>query len=160
MYNNLTPAERLSAAESDWLTRSTEEQFYFAMFQEPALLRRPSQFSGVLASLKFGTYQDLQRQWVDDERAVWLEMIVSEQPGAGGRFLDRLTFTLSRFGLALLGTPTPLRPRDWDPERRLIKKEELIGWYLKHRFKIVQDGSDTRVVHVPMSSMLKTNFTL
>jgi hypothetical protein len=118
-------------------------------------------FPGALAALTFGKYEALDGQLVEDERAVWVGMITSDTPGEGGRLLDALTRCFGKLELALIGTPVALKPRDWDPGRAFeVRPEVLIGWYLRHGFKMIQSGSETRMVHVPRSAMLQAQFTL
>jgi len=157
----MTPLERLKAAEEAWLAGSEEEDFYFSMFEEPKRLRRSRSIRGALSLLVFGGYEALDGQWVKDERAVWLGMITSTTPGDGGRLSDALVQGFGRRGLALLGTPVALKPRDWDASHRFDSRTETrICWHLRHRFKVIQNGSDTRVVHAPVSHMLETQFSL
>ena len=157
----MTGSQNLETAEKSWLQDSQEEEFYFASFPEPGRLRRHKSFTGALAELTFGRYQGLDQQWVSDDRAVWLGMITSDSAGQGGRLLDALTRSFGKLGLWVIGTPTPLKPRDWDANRPFeYRVEKLICWYLRHGFKIVQNGSNTRVLHVPLASTLDVNFTL
>lgn len=157
----MTQNENLKIAEKMWLDTSQEEKFFFQRYPEPSSLRRSTKFPGALASLKFGEYQGMDNKWITNERAVWLGMIVSDSRGSGGQLLNALTRVFTRLGLSLIGTPTPLKPRDWDGSRPFDNKQEnLICWYLRHGFRIIQNGSETRVVHVSKMSALDVSFTL
>jgi len=151
-------ADKLRAIEEAWITGSDEEEFYFSSFPEPMKLRRSQKFPGALSALTFGTYQDLNDQWVQDDRVVWLSMIVSDRPGYAGRLLDALTLPLRQHGLALIGTPTALRPRDWDQSRQDRTHVDLVGWYMRHGFKVVQSSTSTRIVNCEYPLKLVTKF--
>jgi hypothetical protein len=153
-------SETSQRVEAAWLAQSTEEEFYFAMFQEPALLRRSTLVTGALAKLRFGGYTSIDGEWLDDDRVVWLDMITSDVPGHGGQLLDALGRVLGQAGLALVGTPTPLKPRDWSRERPIHSRmEPLLCWYIRHGFRVVQNGSETRVILTPLASMLTSTFS-
>ena len=157
----MTPLEKLKAAEKLWLEGSDEEDFYFSAFCQPKRLRRSRRFPGALSSLEFGKYEALNGEWVASERAVWLGIIVSIAPGHGGQLLDALAKGLGRHGLALIGTPTAMKPRDWDETRSWDSRPAtLICWYLRHGFRVIQSGSETRVAHTPLPHMLETQFSL
>lgn len=157
----MTPSEKLAAVEKAWLDQSAAEDFYFAAFDEPMHLRRSANILGALAAFEFGRYQGLERGWVENERAVWIKMVVSDTASAGGKLLDAFTRVCSRNGLFVLGTPTPLKPRDWDQKRPFDSRPEtLLCWYIKHGFKVVQSGCETRVIHVPLGSSFEASFAL
>jgi hypothetical protein len=157
----MTPLDKLKAAEAKWLDDSEEQEFFFELFEKPMQLRRSKSVPGAFAALKFGTYEALDGQWMDNQRAVWLSMIVSNKPGSGGILLNAIGRDFVRLGLALVGTPTALKPRDWDKSRPFnFREETLICWYLRHGFKVIQSGSQTRVVRSPTSGMLKSSFEL
>ena len=114
---------------------------------EPKPLRRSKHHPGAYAALQFGGYQSLDNVWIADERVVWLEMIAAKVPGEGGRLIEALALQLGRYGLALMGTPTPLKLRDWAENRTYPAREgDLLAWYQKRRFRVVQDQCQTRVV--------------
>jgi hypothetical protein len=152
--------EKLSAFKDTWERNSTPEDFYFAQWVSPKPLRRSIHFPGALASLSFGGYMGLDNKWVDHDRVVWLEMIVSDVPGDGGRLLKALKINCGRCDLSLVGEPCALQPRDWAADRKWDHKPEtLIAWYMSHKFRIVQNGSSTRVVYSSRSSAVKVSLS-
>jgi hypothetical protein len=156
----MTPSEKLLAAEADWIKCSDAEYFFFELSHKPMVLRRSKRFPGALSGLIFGKYQGLDQQWILDERVVWLGMIVSDRFGSGGLLLSDLRKFVKTRGLSLIGTPNSLRPRDWDKARQPLTQQELICWYLKHGFKIIQSGSETRIMFVPAPLKLAVTFEL
>jgi len=152
----------LQQFEDLWIAQSTPEEVYFNIFpNQPVTLRRSHHVRGALASLEFGAYQGLDGKWVADQRAVWLNMIMSDVVGDGGHLLDALTRMCGRARVVLIGQPNAMKPRGWDTSRPFDHAPEaLIGWYMRHGFKVVQDGSSTRVIHAPLSSMLNVQFSL
>ncbi|PPD06496.1 MAG: hypothetical protein CTY28_13045 [Hyphomicrobium sp.] len=155
-----TPAERLDELKAAWLAGSDEEEFYFEAFSHPKLLRRSKSVTGALTQLEFGKYQNFRQEWIDDDRVVWLGMIVSDQAGAGTELLKKLTKQLARCGVSLIGTPTPLKPRDWAPDRPFeYRADKLIDWYRKLGFQVLPNGSEMRVVHLGMASRLEVEFS-
>jgi hypothetical protein len=98
---------------------------------------------------------------VQHPRAIHLEMITSECAGAGGKLLESITELAVRYGLAIIATPQPLKPKAWSHPREFeFSPHRLVLWYAKHRFRIVQDGKNTRVVFVPTEAALKTRFNV
>jgi len=144
----MTESQNPSAAEQAWLDDSVDEDFEFELFNAPKPLRRSNKFTGALADLIFGQYQDLSRQWVSDSSAVWLGMIVSDRAGQGGQLLDYLKVSLGKSGLWLIGTPSPLKPRNWNRGTPFVSDEKrLINWYMKHGFRVIQNRGETRVLY-------------
>lgn len=157
----LGDGEGLRCMEEAWLTSSEPEDFPFAMFDQPKPLRRSTTIPGALAELVFGRYQSLDGAWAEHGGVVWLGMIVSDTPGDGGRLLTALRKACMKCDLAMIGTPTPLKPRDWEPERPFSYDEKrLTYWYMRQGFRVVQDGSSTRVVFASRSSRMKVNLSL
>ncbi|WP_414815599.1 hypothetical protein [Rhizobium sp. IY2] len=155
-----TNAERLSRLRDGWQRSSIPEDFYFAHWDVPKALRRSTKILGALASLTFGKYKGLDGKWVDDDKVVWLEMITSDVPGDGGRLLDALKRACGRCDLLLVGEPVGLKPRDWAADRKWDGRlEVLIHWYISHGFRIVQNGSTTRVVYSRQSSAMNVSLS-
>lgn len=131
------------------------------MFEDPRPLRRSRRFIGALSDLEFGYYKALDGSRVPHDRTIWLGMITSDAPGDGGRLLDNLTKGCLHYGLALVGEPSALRPRDWAKERPFSHDPKtLLCWYIKHDFRVVQNGTQTRVVYSPKGAMLTASFSL
>jgi len=141
---------KLQDAEKLWLDQTEEEEVRFALFAEPKLLRRPRTGMKALAALHFGGYQDMSGTWITDDRVIWLQMIMSEQPGEGARLLGQICRLASGHGLAICGEPVSLKPASWDETRHWSGRvDDLIIWYLRHDFRVVQSKWRTRVWHVP-----------
>lgn len=149
-------SENIKAAEEKWKEESCDESVCFPVVG-PVQLRRSKKFPGALAALKFGTYKGMDKAWISDETVVWLAMILSDCPGDGGRLLNYVTKTLSKFDISLVGEPTASKPHNWSSSREWQPKS-LIGWYMKHGFKIVQDRNETRVIHIGITSTISVNF--
>lgn len=155
-----TDAETLLAFKDDWEQSSTPEQFYFELWDAPTELRRSIKIPGALASLKFGKYKGLDGKWVDHDKVIWLGMIASDVSGHGGRLLDAIKLNCGRRGLVLVGDPVGPKPRDWAGDRRWdADPKVLVNWYMKHGFRIVQNGSTTRVVYSPLSSAMHVSLS-
>ena len=152
--------EKLRLVEEAWRDGSDEENFYFAGFDQPKKLRRSRRFPGALTALTFGSYQDFDGHWVQDSRIVWLDMIVGDRPAYAGALLDDITSVLRKNGLGMIGSPTFLRPRDWSDERRGRKDTELLAWYMKRGFKIVQNSQSARIVHCEYPLSLVSEFKI
>lgn len=151
----------ITRMEKSWLASSVPENFSFAMFKEPKPLRRSATITGALAELAFGRYQALGGAWVEHDRAVWIGMIVSDVAGDGGRLLAALRKACFQSNLFMAGTPVPLKPQDWDPARPFhYDATKLIYWYMRQGFRVIQDGSNTRVLLVPRSSTLRAEFSV
>lgn len=156
----MNDGDKLHQVEEAWIANSDEEDFYFEAVPAPMKLRRSRRFPGALSALRFGSYQDLDDRWVEDPRVVWLSMIVSDRPGNASGLLDALTLPLRRQGLALIGSPTALRPRDWDGTRKTRNDVDLIGWYMRRGFKVVQNSHSTRVLSCDYPLKLVSEFKL
>jgi hypothetical protein len=155
-----TKTETLRQVEDTWLRDSEPEKFHFEMFAEPALLRRSKHIQGGLAELDFGRYQGFDKDWVDDDGVVWLQMITSDVAGNGQQLLQAIKTACGRANLAIVGTPSPLKPRDWDQSRPFsYDVDKLTYWYMKQGFKVIQDGYSTRVVFASQHSTLKVRFS-
>lgn len=155
-------AERLVRMEKAWLDSSTPEDFYFSLRPDvPKPLRRSTVIKGALAELTFGRYQDLDGSWVQNDVVVWLGMIVSEAAGAGSQLLEAICKGCGRSGLVLMGTPTPLKPRDWCRDEKFdFNQRRLINWYMRHGFRVLQNASTTRLVFSVQSSRLAVAFSI
>lgn len=117
----------------------------------PSILRRHDGVPKAGASLAFGGYLDFSGAWIDDPRAVYLAMIASDGRGDGGRLLDAITRLAGRLSLAIVGKPARLHPLDWCGTAPFEYSEQrLLGWYRRHGFDVLVQGSDTRVVHRPL----------
>lgn len=140
----------LKQAERLWLSQTNDEEFYLDRFPKPKVLRRPISQIRALASLSFGRYKDLSDQIVEDDRVVWLDFIVSEEQGKGRLLLDKIKRLMDDHSLALCGEPIPLKPQDWTEGRVWMRKpDELISWYIRQDFKVVQTALNTRVWYLP-----------
>lgn len=156
-----TKAETLRRVEDAWLTASEPDNFWFETFNEPKSLRRSKNFPGALAELCFGRYQGFDGKWIEDDAVVWLGMIASDLEGSGGRLLGAIKKICGQANLAVMGTPTPLKPRDWNRSTAFdFDINRLIYWYMRQGFRVVQDGSSTRVVFARRSAALKVSFSL
>jgi hypothetical protein len=103
----------------------------------------------------------MQGDWVDNDQAVWLKMITSDVPGSGGQLLQSITRVCGRANLAVVGTPTPLKPKDWDPSRHFdFDVTRLVHWYMKHGFRVVQNNHETRIIFAQTSSALTVDLSL
>jgi hypothetical protein len=141
---------KLQEAEQFWLDQTTEEEIRFGLFAEPCRLRRPKTGMKALASLIFGHYKDLSDQPINDDNVIWLGMIMSEKPGEGARLLGQICQLAWTCGLAICGDPVPLKPESWDPQRRWSgDRNDLIAWYLRNEFRIVQTKRQTRLWYLP-----------
>lgn len=153
--------ERLDEFERTWIAQSSPEDLHFEMFQEPKTLRRSTNRPGALAQLTFGKYQAFDGQWIDDDRAVWIGMLVSERRGDGEALLASFEKVCGGRGLFLLGTVTPLKPKNWDPARRFDHSPDwLLCRYLKRGWSVIKNGSDNRVVYSPLAARLEVDFRL
>lgn len=140
----------LMDAAQAWLTQTTEEDVRFETFPDAKLLRRPLSGVRALAALSFGQYIDMTDKVIDDDRVIWLGMIMSEERGEGARLLEQICRLARAHGLAICGDPVALKPAGWEPARPWMRsKHELIGWYLRHDFIVVQSKWRTRLWHVP-----------
>lgn len=158
---NQTKSATLREVEEAWLLCSAPEEFWFDGFQNPTILRRSNNFRGGLADLKFGRYQNMKGDWLDNDRVVWLSMIASDVPGSGAQLLQSITRVCGRANLAVVGTPTPLKPNEWDPSRHFdYSVNRLVQWYMKHGFRIIQNSHETRIIFAPTSSALTVDFSL
>ena len=140
----------LQEVEQHWLDQTTEEEVLFALFPEPRQLRRPKTGMKALASLIFGQYKSLSDETISDDRVIWLGMIMSEQPGEGAGLLGQICQLARRGGLAICGEPVSLKPASWDAQRSWSgDKNDLIAWYLRNEFYVVQTKWRTRVWYLP-----------
>jgi hypothetical protein len=155
-----TKTEILRQIEAAWLQDSEPEEFQFQMFKAPATLRRSKSIPGGLAELAFGRYQGFDNKWIDDDAVVWLQMITSDVSGSGRQLLQAIMRTCGRANIAIVGTPAPLKPRDWDPSRPFDYGGNILTyWYMKQGFRVIQDGHSTRVVFASRSAALKVSFS-
>lgn len=140
----------LQEAEQFWLNQTTDEDIQFALFAEPRRLRRPKTGMKTLASLVFGQYKELCNETIADDRVIWLAMIMSEQPGEGARLLGQICTLARASGMAICGEPVSLKPANWDLQRHWSgNNNDLIAWYLRNEFRIVQTKWQTRLWYVP-----------
>lgn len=152
--------DRLKRLEEAWLKQTTPEDVYFACFEDPKPLRRSNTVPDAFADLEFGHYKDMDGKIVESDRAIWLGMILGMRPGAGGALLKLITSTAARCGVSVIGAPTSLQPQAWTKGRALRKDAELLAWYARHDFRIVQSRFETRVVYLGTGSDLSTQFAL
>jgi hypothetical protein len=151
----------LLEAREAWQRDSQQDAVEFEGSEAPLMLRRSNSIRGALASLNFGGYCDLDGSMIQHPRAIHLEMIMSEHGGSGGKLLESITAVAARYGLAIVGTPQPLKPKTWSHRQEFdFSPHRLVLWYAKHGFRIVQDGKNTRVVFVPTETALRTRFNL
>jgi hypothetical protein len=140
----------LRKAEQSWLDQTTEEEIRFELFAEPRQLRRPKIGIKALASLMFGRYKDISGRTIEDDRVIWLALIMSEQPGEGARLLAEICRLARVSGLAICGEPVSLKPAKWDAKRRWSgDTNDLIAWYLRNDFRIVQTKWRTLLLYLP-----------
>lgn len=159
--SNQAMSATLREVEKAWIQSSESEEFWFDNFPISKTLRRSKTIKGGLASLEFGRYMDMKGNWVDNDQVVWLGMITSDIPGNGAQLLKSITRACGRANLAVVGTPTPLKPKNWDPIRPFeFDVTRLVHWYMKQGFRLIQDGHQTRVVFVPTSGALTVDFSL
>lgn len=127
-----TLAERLKAAEDEWLSETTPDAIPFVLFEKhpPKPMRRHKHHSSALADIIFDGKRN--------HDGLWLGMIVSEAGGAGSALLRRIKEIADKYGLSIEGDVAPLRPSNWDPSRRYTALGRLLApYYLKRGFKIV-----------------------
>jgi hypothetical protein len=135
-------------AKQCWLDLTTEEEVEFGSLAA-LKLRRPKKSINALASLTFGEYKDLSGCRRCDDRVIWLDMIVSKRSGDGARLLKQICRLARDNGLAICGCPTPVKPMDWLEDRWFCNDKDIVAWYQRQDFKIVQDASETRVWKLP-----------
>lgn len=150
----------LQEIERSWRDNSKEEDVFFEGFSVPKPLRRSTRFPGALSDLVFGKYKTFDNKWVENDRVIWLGMITSDVQGHGSHFIDKLTIDLSKLGVSLVGEPAALKPKSWPASRPFIRNNDLIGWYLRHKFQVLQSDAGTRVVHLALSASLEVNFLI
>ena len=130
----LTLNDRLRAAETEWLAETSPDFVSFELFKRYPCkpMRRHNSITGGLAEITFGGGEN--------PEGMSLDMLVSEVPGSGHALLERIKQIADKYNLSIEADVKPLKPANWDPERRFIPSGRLlVPWYLKRGFEIVDD---------------------
>lgn len=144
------------------MAQTVQVDYKFAAFpKDPAQMREHRQIPDAYASLRFGEYRDFGGAWMQNSAVVWLNMIVANRPGQGKILIDRISKNLSKSGITIVGDPAPFSGRDWEDNRLYPRStEELIQWYIRRDFQVVQSEGQTRVMHLGLGCKLKSSFRL
>ena len=118
----LTLNERLRAAETEWLAETSPDFVSFELFKRypPKPMRRHNSITGGLAEITFGGGEN--------PEGMSLLMLISEVPGSGHALLERIKQIADRHDLSIEADVKPLKPTNWNPERRFVS----LGRHLNH----------------------------
>jgi len=95
-------------------------------------MRRHNSITGGLAEITFGGGEN--------PEGMSLDMLVSEVPGSGHALIERIKQIADKYDLSIEADVKPLKPTNWNPERRFIPFARLlVPWYLKRGFEIIDD---------------------
>jgi hypothetical protein len=142
----LEKAMTLDEMKNGWLNATDEEAYDFVAFpNEPMKLRRSKTEPSVLSSLVFGTYKGFDGRWIENDRVIWLAMIVSEERGGAGEWIRKVARQYGDCGFTIIGSPVYMRPKGFGVDRPSMTDQRLTFWYIKQGFSVAQSSKDTLV---------------